>query len=50
MLLSLVMFSAGAFAAQADSLLEGIMQRGRILIGMTGDYKPFTWQDGAKEV
>ncbi len=45
--LSLVLFSTGALAAQADSLLDGIMQRGHILVGMTGDYKPFTYLDPA---
>lgn len=41
--LSLVLLSSGARAAQADSLLDKIMQRGYMAVGMTGDYKPFTY-------
>jgi len=41
--LGLVLFSFNALAADADSLLDKIVQRGYILVGMTGDYKPFTY-------
>jgi cyclohexadienyl dehydratase len=45
--LGLVLFSFDAFAADASSLLDKIIQRGSILVGTTGDYKPFTYLNPA---
>jgi len=45
--LGLVWFSSNALAADGDSMLDKIVQRGHILVGMTGDYKPFTYLNPA---
>lgn len=42
-LLSLLCAGFNAMAADQSCLLDQIMQRGHILVGTTGDYKPFTY-------
>jgi cyclohexadienyl dehydratase len=42
-LVSLTCASFNAFAADPSSLLDQIIQRGHVLVGTTGDYKPFTF-------
>jgi cyclohexadienyl dehydratase len=46
-LLGLVLFSFNALAAEPSSLLDKIIQRGYILVGTAGDYKPFTYLNPA---
>ncbi|MDU6375156.1 MAG: amino acid ABC transporter, partial [Bradyrhizobium sp.] len=38
---------ASAALAEQASRLDEIMQRGSLRVGMTGDYKPFTYLDKA---
>ena len=44
--LSLVLVFAAVAVAAQESLLDEIVQRGELRVGMTGDYKPFTYRDG----
>ena len=41
-----LLLSLLSLAAHAD-LLDDIQQRGTIRVGTTGDYKPFSYYDGA---
>lgn len=47
LVLGLVLFHFHALAAEPSFLLDRIIQRGHILVGMTGDYKPFTYLNPA---
>lgn len=49
MLLVAAAITLGGTAARAEpaSRLDGILQRGTLRVGMTGDYKPFTYLDKA---
>jgi cyclohexadienyl dehydratase len=46
-ILWIVLFSFNALAADTSSSLDKIIQRGSILVGTTGDYKPFTYLNPA---
>lgn len=38
-------FCAASFAAQADTLLDAVKQRGTLQVGLEGTYPPFNYQD-----
>jgi len=46
-ILSLTCVNFNAMAADPGSVLDQIIQRGHILVGTTGDYKPFTYLNPA---
>lgn len=43
--LCLVLAAAGAPGARAQAVLDGILSRGTLRVGLTGDYRPFSIKD-----
>ncbi len=45
--LMIMMLSLAALPARAQAVLDGILSRGTLKVGLTGDYKPFSIKDAA---